>query len=243
MPTALAGAARDTSDVALLELVEPPGWLPEPLELWPALRDPIWVDVLGYPVQVHDVEGVWRRFEVANPAAGADPVQLRWVEGTGTLPGHSGGPVLDVVTGTLAGILTAGSEIGRFDRYTPTRVAQNLWADLPRPWLAAGQSAREYREHREHFTGRSRGLRSGSSRREDLFRGRAAALTAATEWMRTTMTPRPAGDHRAARGGKVGTAVAHGAAGAGENRVRARVAVPRRRRHPPRAARRPPRSC
>jgi V8-like Glu-specific endopeptidase len=171
-------------DVALLELVDPvPQWLPPAMALWAPGREPDRVDVFGFPVDETELVGWWRSFEVAGPVDGGTKVQLRWLEDVGTLPGHSGGPVLDAATGALAGILVEGAVRGRFDRYVPIRVAHSLWPQqLPRPWLVVGG------EGRDHFERRALGQRS-SRGEEDLFRGRGAALDKARRWMTDPLPP------------------------------------------------------
>ena len=120
--------------MAVLEILDPPSWVPDPAELRAGLAPPTAVRVFGFPRGERDVVGVWRIFDVwSAQVAGSAAVQLNWSQGEGTLPGHSGGAVLDIDTGTVAGILIEGTEAGRFDRYTPTHIAQDLWSELPRP--------------------------------------------------------------------------------------------------------------
>ena len=89
------GPAGAGVDVAVLDLGENrPGWLPAPVPVWPAARPPGRVQVFGYPLAEGALNGVWRQFTVAGPAA-AGTVQLDWVGDAGTFPGHSGGPVID----------------------------------------------------------------------------------------------------------------------------------------------------
>ncbi len=171
-------AAAAGVDVGVLDLVldaEPPDWLPGAVPLWPARRLPGRVSVFGFPREERELRGVWRDFEVAGPAADGT-VQLDWAGDAGTLPGHSGGPVTDAVTGALVGLLVQGSAAGRFDRFVPVTVIGRCCRGLPFPWLMAGTDARS------HFTRRSRGQRS-RSRGGDLFRGRAAALAAVGGWL------------------------------------------------------------
>jgi TPR repeat protein len=118
---------------------------------------------------------VWREFDTAGPAADGT-VQLDWVGEAGTLPGHSGGPVIDPDTGALLGVLVQGSERGRFDRFLPLSAIALCCPGLPRPWLMAGADSRS------HFTRRSQGQRS-RAREGDLFRGRRAALAVVRDWL------------------------------------------------------------
>ena len=118
------GPASAGADVAVLDLGgDRPGWLPAPVQVWPAARLPGRVQVFGYPLAEGALNGVWRQFTVAGPAT-AGTVQLDWVGAVGTFPGHSGGPVIDADGHALAGILVEGAERGRFDRFVPvTRIA------------------------------------------------------------------------------------------------------------------------
>jgi V8-like Glu-specific endopeptidase len=88
------GPASAGVDVAVLDLGEDrPGWLPAPVPVWPAARVPARVQVFGYPLAEGTLNGVWRQFAVAGPAA-LGAVQLDWIGEVGTFPGHSGGPVI-----------------------------------------------------------------------------------------------------------------------------------------------------
>ncbi|WP_432246638.1 trypsin-like peptidase domain-containing protein [Streptomyces sanyensis] len=168
-------------DAAVLDLGEqPPNWLPEPLTLSPTRRVPIRVSVFGFPRSDH-LAGVWRQFETSGPTA-VGTVQLDWVRPVGTLPGHSGGPVLDPHTDMVMGVLVAGSTTGMFDRFTPTALIADCWPQLPRPWLLSGPEAVG------HFHLRAYGQRS-QVRGGDLFRGRQAAL--ATVRTRLTVPDAP----------------------------------------------------
>jgi hypothetical protein len=172
-------------DVAVLDLGEAgPGWLPDPVPVWPAGRPPEKVRVFGYPLAEGPLNGVWRLFAVAGPAA-AGSVQLDWAGDAGTFPGHSGGPVIDADQGALAGILVEGAEQGRFDRYLPVTVIARVWPQMPRPWLMTGADPGEARSH---FTRRSRGQRS-AARGGDLFRGRQAALDRIRGWLTSVEPP------------------------------------------------------
>ena len=172
-------------DVAVLDLGEDvPGWLPVPVPVWPAARPPEKVRVFGYPLAEGPLNGVWRQFDVAGPAA-AGSVQLDWASDAGSFPGHSGGPVIDADQGALAGILVEGAERGRFDRYLPVTVIAEVWPQLPRPWLLTGADPGEARGH---FTRRSRGQRS-VARGGDLFRGRRAALDRISGWLTSVEPP------------------------------------------------------
>jgi V8-like Glu-specific endopeptidase len=102
------GPASRGVDVAVLDLGEDrPAWLPAPVPVWPATRPPTRVQVFGYPLAEGLLKGVWRQFALAGPAT-AGTVQLDWIGDAGTLPGHSGGPVIDATGHALAGILVEG---------------------------------------------------------------------------------------------------------------------------------------
>jgi S1-C subfamily serine protease len=157
----------DGVDVAVLHLSA--GCAPTvPVELSPLRRLGATVEVFGFPQAEKDATGVWRQFEVSNVST-VGTVQLAWKD-VGTLPGHSGGPVVDE-QGRLVGILVEGSKAGRFDRFVPLGEVERVWVGLRRPWLLAGEGARAHVESRA--TGRlpGSGLRGG-----DLFRGREVAL-------------------------------------------------------------------
>ncbi len=179
------GPGSPEPDVAVLELGEdPPDWLPAPVPVWPAARLPGRVRVFGYPLAEGPLNGVWRQFAVAGPAA-AGTVQLDWIGDVGTFPGHSGGPVIDADGHALAGILVEGSERGRFDRFVPVTLIARVWPRLPRSWLMTGA---EPGEARSHFTRRARGQRS-AARGGDLFRGRHAALERVQKWLTADEPP------------------------------------------------------
>ena len=179
------GPAGAGVDVAVLDLGEDrPGWLPAPVPVWPAARPPARVQVFGYPLGERLLNGVWRQFTVAGPAA-AGTVQLDWIGDVGTFPGHSGGPVIDADGHALAGILVEGSERGRFDRFVPVTLIARVWPQLPRPWLITGT---EPAEARSHFTRRARGQRS-AARGGDLFRGRDVALERIRRWLTASEPP------------------------------------------------------
>lgn len=169
--------AEVSADVGILDLIldDDQPWLPSAVPLCPALRLPDSVSVFGFPRAEKELRGVWREFATAGPAADGT-VQLNWAANTGTLPGHSGGPVVDPASGTLVGLLVQGSEKGRFDRFVPLAAIRDKCPWLPFPWLMAGNDARG------HFTRRSRGQR-GHSRGGDLFRGRAEALAKVGSWL------------------------------------------------------------
>jgi trypsin-like peptidase len=104
-------------DIAVLRLGEPIDGNPaKPFELWPFGRLPETVAAFGYPMAERGSEGVWRRFKVSGRTT-TGLQQLEWTEGVGTFVGHSGGPVIESDTGILVGIVLAGSEAGRFDRF------------------------------------------------------------------------------------------------------------------------------
>src|SRR4051794_6407476 len=176
VPLSVEGEAGVAVDVAVLDLGDAPTVpLPRPVGLWPAARMPQRVSVFGFPRAERDATGWWREFHLAGPV-GRNLVQLDWAAGVGTLPGQSGGPVLDADIGALVGVLAEGSELGRFDRFVPLPVIAGCWPDLPRPWLMLGS------EGRGHFQRRGRG-QGTSDRGNDLFRGRAEALAAVRGWL------------------------------------------------------------
>ena len=202
------GPAGAGVDVAVLDLGEDrPGWLPEPVPVWPAARLPGRVQVFGYPLAEGPLNGVWRQFTVAGPAT-AGAVQLDWIGDAGTFPGHSGGPVVDADGHALAGILVEGAERGRFDRFVPVTLIARVWPRLPRPWLMADG---EPGEARAHFTRRARGQRS-AARGGDLFRGRTVALDRIRGWLTADQAPGQA-------------LVITGQPGAGKSAVLARAAL------------------
>ena len=202
------GPAAQGVDAALLDLGEDrPGWLPAPVPVWPAARPPGGVQVFGYPLAEGPLNGVWRQFAVAGPAA-AGTVQLDWIGEVGTFPGHSGGPVIDGDGHALAGILVEGSGQGRFDRFVPVTLIARVWPRLPRPWLITGPDPGEARGH---FTRRARGQRS-IARGGDLFCGRQAALAAVRGWLTADEPPGQA-------------LVITGQPGAGKSAVLARAAL------------------
>jgi hypothetical protein len=163
-------------DVAVLDLGEqPPGWLPAPVGLWAGRRLPALVDVIGFPTAERALEGVWREFTTSGTTA-SGMVQLDWEKEAGTLPGHSGGPVVDHDSGSLVGILVQGAEKARFDRFVPVTVIERCWPGLHRPWLFAGLDARS------HIRRRAWGQRS-RVQGGDLFQGRVAALAKISQWL------------------------------------------------------------
>ena len=177
------GTNPAVGDVGVLELIiqgEPPDWLPTPVSLSPRRSRPARVSVFGFPREEKVLRGVWREFDVAGPTADAT-VQLDWAGDVGTLRGHSGGPVVNAVTGELVGVLVQGSKTGRFDRFLPIVAISRFYPDLPLPWLMVGSDVRS------HFVRRSRGHR-GHSRGADLFRGRQAALDTVRHWLTSSQS-------------------------------------------------------
>ncbi|WP_345516336.1 S1 family peptidase [Phytohabitans houttuyneae] len=177
--------------------------LPRPVPLSGSARQPARVEVFGYPTSDHTAAGVWRDFEVAGVVDG-EQYQLNW-NGAGSLPGHSGGPVVDAKSGRLVGLLTAGSQAGRFDRYLPltTLLSRGVLARLP--WLMEGDDAQG------HFTRRSRGHR-GQTSGSSVFTGRWAARERIHDWLVADQAP---GD----------VLVITGQPGAGKSAVLARVGL------------------
>ena len=83
-------------DVAVLDAGDArPGEWPRPVSVWPARRLPREVGAFGFPsAEGPNPAGVWRQFAVAGTVGGG-LVQLDWPGEVGTLPGHSGGPVVN----------------------------------------------------------------------------------------------------------------------------------------------------
>ncbi len=192
-------------DIAVLEIkpsaAQPP---PRAVTIWPAGAMPGRVEVLGYPRGERQPVGVWRTFEVAGPV-GDGKVQLDWSGGVGTLSGHSGGPVVDVRSAALVGVLVEGSERGHFDRFVPVTVVSQYWSGLLRPWFMTGS------EGRDHFARRASGQHSDVLG-GDLFRGRQTAVATIRDWMTSPADPgRPL--------------VVTGRPGAGKSAVVARAAL------------------
>ncbi|WP_133824875.1 hypothetical protein [Actinomycetospora succinea] len=173
-------------DVAVLELEAGGGEdhdtveLPVPVPVRSARRPPDTVEVFGFPTADRSVAGVFRTFPVAGRTAGGT-IQVDWSH-QGTMPGHSGAPVLDAATGELTGIVVEGAPQGGFDRYLPVGAAHRLWPSLPRPWVVHGP------EGRGHFLRRAEGQHS-VDRGGDRFRGRRLALDRVTDWMRRDEPP------------------------------------------------------
>jgi len=149
-----------------------------PVPMWPGQRMPNAVGVFGYPLAEAAPNGVWRDFTVSG-ATSTRLRQLVWDAGAGSFPGHSGGPVVDATTHALVGILTEGSEKGRFDRFLPVTLVESVWPGLRRPWLYAGK------ETHSHVRRRGTGQR-GRIQGGDLFKGRQAALQAIESWLPQT---------------------------------------------------------
>ncbi|MCP3822664.1 trypsin-like serine protease [Streptomyces sp. A3M-1-3] len=174
-----------TVDATVLDLGEQsPEWLPSPIPLSPTRRVPKQVRVFGFPRHEKELKGVWRDFDTSGPTT-VGTVQLDWVRPVGTQVGHSGGPVLDPLTGAVVGVLVEGSVKLQFDRFVPAGVIAECHPDLPRPWMLSGSDpAGEV----EHFRLRALGQRS-LARGGDLFRGRHAALTAVREMLMANEAP------------------------------------------------------
>jgi hypothetical protein len=172
----------DEVDAVVLDLMtaDDDPRLPRPVPLSGSARQPARVEVFGYPTSDHTTAGVWRDFDVAGEVDG-DQYQLNW-NGAGTLPGHSGGPVVDARTGSLVGLLTAGSQAGQFDRYLPLTTLLGRGVLVRLPWLMEGDDAQG------HFTRRSRGHR-GQTSESSLFTGRWAARERIHDWLAADQAP------------------------------------------------------
>jgi WD40 repeat protein len=171
-------------DLAVLRIAQADSeGMPSPVDLWPDDRLPDRVAAFGFPGAERSPEGVWREFTVSGQTT-TRLGQLRWDEEVGTFPGHSGGPVVDLVTQALVGVLVAGSEDGHFDRFiTLTQVAE-AWPALKRPWRYAGDGAKT------HFSRRAYGQRL-RAQGGDFFRGRQVALRAIADWLERKQPGRP----------------------------------------------------
>lgn len=173
---------RAVSEDATESSPEVPQPWPVPVPLSGSARQPRDVELIGYPTADRTQEGVWRRFTVRGPTA-SGLVQVAWQDSVGSWRGHSGGPVVDLATGRLVGLLQGGSVEGRFDRYIPLmlllmhRVLHRL------PWLMEGDDAAG------HFARRSSGQRAGATSTIDLFHGRQTAVTKLREWLSAGESP------------------------------------------------------
>lgn len=140
-----------------------------PIAIAPLRRIPTTSSAFGFPQAEKEHHGVWRDFRVSGETS-TQLVQIAWSDGAGTLPGQSGGPVVDA-NGDLLGIVLGGAPQAGFDRYLPCTAVETVWPALPRPWPAIGDGAAG------HFARRARGHHT-NRRGGDLFRGREKALAA-----------------------------------------------------------------
>lgn len=162
-------------DLAVLKIVDKHlGKVPKPINIYPDERFPDRVAAFGFPQEEAELEGVWRQYTAVGQTATAIR-QLQWMDG-GAFPGHSGGPVVDVATGSLVGILISGSPDGQFDRCIGIPEIAEAWPGLQRTWKYAGERALS------HFQSRANGQRS-AARGGDLFKGRDAAMKAISHWL------------------------------------------------------------
>jgi hypothetical protein len=136
---------------------------------------------------------------------GEGHIQLRWTDDAGSLPGHSGSPVVDATTGALVGLLRAGSVTARFDRYVPLPLLRRAGVPVRAPWLMRKDS-------QDHFDRRARGQRAVDAGGGDLFQGRVQALARIRDWL---TTPEPPGS----------VLVVTGQPGAGKSAVVARAGL------------------
>jgi len=160
-------------DVAILQLADDKGVPARPIGVWAGRRLPAQVRVFGYPLAERAPTGVWRDFAVSG-ATTTGLQQLTWTSGAGTSRGHSGGPVVDMATCLLVGILSSGSVQGQFDRFVPVTVIESVWPGLRRPWLITGARSHvrlDGTAQRSHWRG------------GDGFMGRAEALDAIERWL------------------------------------------------------------
>lgn len=136
------GVGANAVDLAVLDLGDdPPAWLPAPVPVRATARMPPSVEAFGYPLAEARLTGLWRTFTVAGPTAGGT-VQLDRADEAGAFPGQSGGPVIDPSSYDVAGILVAGSQQGRFDRFLPIlMIAQCGHSYLYRVHTTFGQYA------------------------------------------------------------------------------------------------------
>jgi hypothetical protein len=124
--------------------------------------------LFGYPLDERNLKGIWVQAAPGGLAA-TGVLQVDATGATSSLRGHSGGPVVDAITGAIVGVLVEGSEELRFDRAVPIELLARHCPGIGSWWLFAGDNAAE------HFRRRATGQRS-IVRGGDLFRGRAAAL-------------------------------------------------------------------
>ena len=139
-------------DAVLLHIEGSPRDMPRPVEVSGARRQPKSVELLGYPALDNTLDGVWRAFEVDGISA-TGLVQLAAITGP-SLPGHSGGPVVDARTGCLVGLFREGSERLRFDRYVPLTLLQKKGL-IQLPWQVKVEDA--YSRFTRSSTGRRLG--------------------------------------------------------------------------------------
>lgn len=184
-PVPPRAGAIESLDAAVLDIGEQSvEWLPKPAVMSPTRRTPPRVSVFGYPLREGQLTGIWREYGTAGPTA-ASSVQIDWRGESGSMVGHSGGPVCDPLITAVVGVLVEGSARGRFDRYIPASVLADRWPQLPRPWLFSGS---DVAGATEHFRLRAHGQRS-HARGGDLFRGRQAAVRAVRDWLMFSDAP------------------------------------------------------
>lgn len=171
----------DAIDLAVLDLGERTSDV-APATLMSGRRLPAQCRVFGFPLAEDRIEGVWRDFTISGVTS-RGLQQLSWIESAGTLRGHSGGPVVDVTTGRVIGILVEGSEVGRFDRFAPIPEIRRYWTLLRQPWLRAGSGAGG------HSATGERSWRPGFNRPGSL-KGRSSVLGAIKMYLEA-VTDRP----------------------------------------------------
>lgn len=175
VPVTVEQSFPDLDLVVLVIADEPDRELPPPARLWPWRRLPSRTTAYGFPLQEKGPpQGVWVESTPTGPLREGRH-QVGWGQ-SGSLPGHSGGPLADVETGQVVGVLTEGSTTGHFDRFVPIAALRDRWSAFPPVWAWGGLAAEQ------HFAERARGQQA-RARGGDLFKGRRAALDRVGRWL------------------------------------------------------------